>query len=88
MIREERFGFYGGLKIHVVDPADPGSRRRYEDDLYPSSEAFHAPCTAKATVYCAAGLGAYAADIVAGYVLGRTVRSFVVDWTQIRCDAL
>ena len=75
-------------KIHVVHPAEPASCRRYEEDLYPSSEALHAPCTAKATVYCAAGLGAYIADIVAGHVLGRALRSFVVDWTQVRCDAL
>ena len=75
-------------KIHVVHPSDPASRRKYEEDLYPSSEALHAPCTAKATVYCAAGLGAYIADIVAGHVLGRTLRSIVVDWTQFRCDTL
>jgi len=75
-------------KIHVVHPADLASRRRYEEDLYPSSEALHAPCTAKATVYCAAGLGAFIADIVAGHVLGRPIHSFVVDWTQVRCDEL
>ena len=75
-------------KIHVVHPADPASRRKYEEDLYPSSEAFHAPCTAKATVYCAAGLAAYIADTVAGYAVGRAVHSVVVDWTQVRCDTL
>ena len=75
-------------KVHIVHPADLASRRRYEEDLYPSSEALHAPCTAKATVYCAAGLGAFIADIVAGHAPGRALRSFVVDWTQARCDAL
>ena len=37
-------------KVHVVDPRDPGSRRKYEEDLYPSTEALHARCTAKATM--------------------------------------
>ncbi len=70
-------------KVHVVQPHDPTSCRRYEADLYPSSEAFHAPCTAKATVYCAAGLAAYIAAIVAGYVNGRQVRGIVVDWVNL-----
>jgi molybdopterin/thiamine biosynthesis adenylyltransferase len=70
-------------KVHVVQPNDPTSCRRYEADLYPSSEAFHAPCTAKATVYCAAGLAAYIAAIVAGYVNGRQVRGIVVDWVNL-----
>ncbi len=67
-------------KIHVVDLQDPGSRRRYEEDLYPSSEALHARCTAKATMYCAAGLGALLASLAAGHVMGRQARSVVVDW--------
>jgi hypothetical protein len=75
-------------KILVVNPADPASYRRYEEDLYPSSEALHAPCTAKATVYCAAGLGAFIGGSIAGYALGRPILSFVIDWTQARCDAL
>ena len=75
-------------KIHVVTPSDPASCRRYEEDLYPSSEALHAPCTAKATVYCAAGLGAFIGGTVAGYILGRPIHSNVIDWTQARCDAL
>ena len=75
-------------KILVVNPADPASCRRYEEDLYPSSEAFHAPCTAKATVYCAAGLGAFIGGMVAGYGLGRPLHSLVLDWTQARCEPL
>ncbi len=70
-------------KVHVVQPHDPTSCRRYEADLYPSSEAFHAPCTAKATVYCAAGLAAHIAAIVAGHVNGRQVRGVVVDWVNL-----
>jgi hypothetical protein len=75
-------------KIHVVDPADPASRRRYEEDLYPSSEAFHAPCTAKATVYCAAGLAALIGGVVAGHAVGRAEHSIVVDWSQAVCATL
>ena len=75
-------------KIHVVHPSDPSSCRRYEEDLYPSSEALHAPCTAKATVYCAAGLGAFVGGVVAGFALGRPIHSFVIDWTQALCDTL
>jgi len=69
-------------KILVVQPSDPNSRRKYEEDLYPSSEAFQAPCTAKATVYCAAGLAAYICSMVAGYVNGRKVEGLVVDWVN------
>ena len=67
-------------KIHIVHPSDPASCRRYEEDLYPSSEAFHATCTAKATVYCAAGLGAFIGGVVAGYVNGRRVEGMLVDF--------
>jgi len=69
-------------KIHVVHPSLPTSCRKYESDLYPSSEAFQAPCTAKATVYCAAGLAAYVGSMVAGYAVGRQVRGVVVDWAN------
>ena len=46
----------------------------YEEHLYPSSEAFRAPCTAKATMYCASGLSAFIAAQVANYVSGREVK--------------
>ena len=69
-------------KVHVVHPSLPTSCRKYEEDLYPSSEAFQAPCTAKATIYCAAGLAAYVGSIVAGYAVGRDVRGVLVDWVN------
>jgi len=69
-------------KVHVVHPSLPTSCRKYEEDLYPSSEAFQAPCTAKATIYCAAGLAAYVGAIVAGYAGGRDVRGVIVDWVN------
>jgi len=67
-------------KVLVVTPSDPTSCRKYEEDLYPSTEALHAPCTAKATIYCAAGLAAYVGAIVGAYVNGRKVEGVVVDW--------
>ena len=70
-------------KVLVVHPSDPSSCRRYEDDLYPSSEALHAPCTAKATVYCAAGLGAFIGGVVAGLMNGRRVEGMVVDFRNV-----
>ena len=70
-------------EVLVVHPSLPASCRKYEEDLYPSIEAFQAPCTAKATVYCAAGLAAYVASMVAGYAVGRQVRGVVVDWVNL-----
>ena len=70
-------------KVLVVHPSLLSSCRKYEEDLYPSSEAFQAPCTAKATIYCAAGLAAYVGATVAGYAVGRKVKSIVVDWVNM-----
>jgi len=53
----------------------------YEDTLYPSSEALHAPCTARATMYCASGLAAFIASQVAQYASDRPTRpELVVDF--------
>jgi hypothetical protein len=46
----------------------------YEDTLYPSSEAHRAPCTAKATMYCASGLAAFIVSQVANYASDRPVK--------------
>ncbi len=46
----------------------------YEDTLYPSSEALHAACTARATMYCASGLAAFIASQVAQYASDRPTR--------------
>ncbi len=67
-------------KVLPVTPSDPASCRHYEEDLYPSTEALPAPCTAKATIYCAAGLAAYVGAMVGAYVNGRKVEGVVVDW--------
>ena len=73
-------------KVLVVRPADPASCRKYEGNLYPSSEAFQAPCTAKATMYCAGGLAAFICSMVAGCANGRQVRGMVVDF--VNCEVL
>ena len=53
----------------------------YEESLYPSSEALHTPCTAKATMYCASGLAAFICAAVANYVSDRPNRpELVVDF--------
>ena len=75
-------------EVLVVHPSDSSSCRWHEEDLYPSSEAFYVPRTAKGTVYGAAVLGAFIGGAVAGYVLGRPTHSVVIDWTQARCDSL
>jgi molybdopterin/thiamine biosynthesis adenylyltransferase len=68
-------------KILVVRPVDPCSVADYEKELYPSSEAYHAPCTARATVYCAAGLAAFIAAKVGKVILNRPYRSrLIVDF--------
>ena len=70
-------------KLLATKPSDPLSVADYESELYPSSEALQAPCTAKATVYCAAGLAAFVAAKVGKVILGRPYRSrFVVDFRQ------
>ena len=70
-------------KVLAVRPTDPLSVADYETELYPSSEALQAPCTAKATVYCAAGLAAFVAAKVGKVILGRPYRNrFVVDFRQ------
>jgi len=45
----------------------------YDDTLHPSSEAFQAPCTARATMFCAAGLAAFVSAQVVHHVSGRPV---------------
>ena len=47
----------------------------YDETLYPSSEALHAPCTARATMYCASGLAAFVASQVANYASDRPTRA-------------
>jgi DNA repair protein RadC len=79
---DARMGVETGRVLCVI-PADPLSVRAYESELYPSSEALQAPCTAKATIYCAAGLAAFIAAKVGKYLMGRPYRnSLTIDFRQ------
>ena len=70
-------------RILVVNPLDPTSVAAYEPELYPSTDAFHAPCTARATVYCACGLASLVAAKVGKVVLARPHRrQVVIDFRQ------
>ena len=70
-------------RVLTVNTRDPLSVRDYEEELYPSSEAFQAPCTARATIYCASGLGALMAAKVAKILLHRPHRrELTVDFRQ------
>jgi hypothetical protein len=68
-------------KVFAIRPQDPEDRRAYEADLYPSTEALRAPCTARSTIYCAAGLAAFLAATVGNFLSGRRYRrELVVDF--------
>ncbi len=47
------------LRVYSLKPTDPDLVRRYEENLYPSSETFQGPCTEKSiayTVFTSAGI--------------------------------
>jgi hypothetical protein len=50
----------------------------YEETLHSSADAYRAPCTAKATMYCASGLAAFIASAVAQYASDRPTRAEMV----------
>lgn len=70
-------------KVLAVRPQDPTDCRAYEGDLYQSTEAFRAPCTARSTIYYASGLSAFIAATVGNHLAGRRYRrELVVDFRQ------
>jgi hypothetical protein len=70
-------------KVFAIRPQDPEDCRAYEAELYPSTEAFRAPCTARSTIYCASGLSAFLAATVGNHLAGRRYRrELVVDFRQ------
>ena len=71
-------------KILVVHPSLSTSCRKYEGDLYPSSDAHHTPCTAKATIYCAAGLSAFIGATVSAYVNNRRPAELIIDFHNMQ----
>jgi len=70
-------------KVLAIRPQDPDDCRAYAEDLYPSTEALRAPCTARSTIYCAAGLAAFIGATVGNFLSARRVkRSLAVDFRQ------
>jgi len=70
-------------KVFAIRPNDPEDCRAYESELYPSTEALRAPCTARSTIYCAAGLASFLAATVGNHLAGRRYRRvLVVDFRQ------
>lgn len=70
-------------KVFAIRPADPEDCRAYEAELYPSTEALRAPCTARSTIYCAAGLSAFLSATVGNHLAGRRYRrELIVDFRQ------
>jgi len=67
-------------QIFYVNPWSPGSKRQYEANLFPSDEAVEAPCTERATKYCATGITSFAAGGVANYLRGEALRPLVLDF--------
>jgi len=59
------------MRVFSIVPTDPDDVRRYEAELYPSSEAFSAPCTARAIIYTAFSVAALIAGQVKKYVAGQ-----------------
>ncbi len=57
-------------KVFCVGPAS----QWYGDTLHTSAEAYHAPCTARATMYCASGLASIISSQVAQHVSQRPTR--------------
>ncbi len=70
-------------KVLAIRPLDPEDCRLYQAELYPSTEAFRAPCTARSTIYCAAGLASFLAATVGNHLAERRYRrEMVVDFRQ------
>ncbi len=70
-------------KVFAIRPNDPEDCRLYESELYPSTEALRAPCTARSTIYCASGLSAFLAATVGNHLAERRYRrEMVVDFRQ------
>ena len=79
-----RFG-----KVYFVDKADPKMLKKYAGSLHSDEEGYQAPCTEKATIFCAYGLSALIGALVAKSVTGDTV-NFETDldlagFTLMRC---
>jgi hypothetical protein len=60
--------------VYAIPPRDRNLRQVYEtEDLYPSSEAFRAPCTERGIVYGPFGVAAVVGSLVKRFVMGQTL---------------
>lgn len=66
--------------IFCVEMHSAEGQRSYEAQLFPSSEALQAPCTAQSTMYCAAGLASLIGAQVAAYLNKRPMANLVIDF--------
>jgi len=60
------------MRVFSIVPTDPDDVRRYETELYPSSEAFSAPCTARSIIYTAFNVAALITGQVKKYAAGQS----------------
>jgi len=59
------------MRVFSINPIDPDDVRHYESELYPSSEAFAAPCTSRAIIYTAFSVAALIAGQVKKHAAGQ-----------------
>lgn len=67
---DPRMGAQYGI-IYAVPMADQNAVQAYEKTLFSDAEGYVAPCTEKATIYCAWVMSGYITSLVADYVAGR-----------------
>ena len=79
-----------GAEVGMVLPvpmSDLAARTAYETNLFPSSEAFQAPCTSRATMYCAMGLAGIVGATISAYVNRRMVQPVTIDFRLLEIHA-
>lgn len=60
-------------KVLVAERYDPASMERYEGTLHDDSEGYQAPCTEKATIFCAYGIAAVFGAVLCNHLAGDKV---------------
>jgi sulfur carrier protein ThiS adenylyltransferase len=75
-----RVRWYGDARMaaetcRVLIAQDPVSRAHYQTTLFPAAEAYPAPCTAKATLYCASLAAALLVAQLVHYLRGLPVEA-------------
>ena len=71
-------------QLYALDPKAPSQVRAYADSLHAPEEVFEAPCTAKATLYCAGAIASVICGTVVRFVMGEDFkRSLIFDLKQM-----